>query len=125
MADVRKQAATVRRYLEALDRHKPKRGRKRTPESIRKRLKGIDEKARTAPALQRLQLTQERLDLEKELETIKAKSDLSRLEVEFAKVAKSYSEAKGISYSAWREQGVSAEVLRKAGVPRTRRTAKS
>ena len=33
----------MRRYLEALELHKPKRGRKRTTESIEKRLKSIEE----------------------------------------------------------------------------------
>ena len=38
-----------------------------------------------------------------------------------SQVAKSYSERKGISYSAWREIGVSADVLRRAGIAQTRR----
>jgi hypothetical protein len=33
-------------------------------------------------------------------------------------VAKSYSAKKGISYGAWREFGVSPEVLKKAGISR-------
>jgi hypothetical protein len=119
--DVRKQAGVVRRYLEALQRHKPKRGLKRTPDSIRKRIAKIDSQLKDAPALQSLQLVQEKLDLQQELDRLKTKSDLGKVEAEFVKVAKSYSEHKGISYTAWREAGVSAEVLRKAGIPRTRR----
>lgn len=38
----REQGRAVRRYLEALEAHKPKRGRKRTPESMQKRLDRID-----------------------------------------------------------------------------------
>lgn len=121
--DIRKQAGVVRRYLDALQQHKPKRGRKRTPESIKKRLTTIDKKVEDAPPIQKLQLVQERLDLQRDLENLQAKSDLSKLESEFAKVAKSYSEHKEISYTAWRELGVPPDVLRKAGVPRTRRTA--
>ena len=36
----------------------------------------------------------------------------------FVKVAKGYAERKGISYAAWRELGVSPDVLRKAGIGR-------
>ncbi len=38
LAEGREQGGVVRRYLEALESHRPKRGRKRTPESIAKRL---------------------------------------------------------------------------------------
>ena len=34
------------------------------------------------------------------------------------KVAKAYSQRKGIEYASWRELGVSAEVLKRAGVSR-------
>ena len=39
LAAGRNEGRAVRRYLEALEAHKPKRGRKRTPESIEKRLR--------------------------------------------------------------------------------------
>ena len=38
----RDEGRSVRRYLEALEAHKPRRGRKRTPESIKKRLAAIE-----------------------------------------------------------------------------------
>ena len=44
--------------------------------------------------------------------------DLTALEKDFVKSAKSYSQRKGITYGAWREFGVPAEVLRKAGISR-------
>jgi hypothetical protein len=44
LAEGREQGRAVRRYLEALEAHKPKRGRKRTPESVQKRLAAIEEK---------------------------------------------------------------------------------
>jgi hypothetical protein len=47
-------------------------------------------------------------------------ASLGTLEKSFVKVVKLYSEAKGISYSTWREVGVSAEVLGRGGVARTR-----
>ena len=68
LAEGRNQGRAVRRYLEALDAHKPKRGRKRTPESMQKRLDRIDVELVSADPLKRLQLIQERLDLKRELE---------------------------------------------------------
>ena len=122
--ETRKATSAVRRYLEALDNHRPKRGRKRTADSVRKRLDAIEQQIATVPALQRLRLIQERLDLQDELQMMKAASDLGKLEADFIEAAKDYSEAKGITYTAWRELGISADVLRKAGVPRTRRASR-
>ena len=45
----------VRKYLEALEAHKPKRGRKRTPDSIKKRLNAIEAKLADADPLTRAQ----------------------------------------------------------------------
>jgi hypothetical protein len=47
------------------------------------------------------------------------KVDLSALEKDFTKVAKDYSASKGLTYDAWRKVGVSAEVLKKAGITRS------
>lgn len=119
LAEGRNQGRSVRRYLEALEAHKPKRGRKRTTESMQKRLDRIDVELAKADPLKRLQLIQERLDLKSELESAGAKVDLSGLEAEFVAAAAAYSERKGISYAAWRELGVEAAVLKKAGVSRS------
>lgn len=118
LAEGREQGRAVRRYLEALDAHKPKRGRKRTPESIKKRLDQIEDELATASPLKRLQLTQERLDLNAELARADDTQDLSQLEDDFVKAARAYSERKGISYAAWRELGVPASVLKRAGISR-------
>src|SRR5438445_9148643 len=118
LAEGREQGRAVRRYLEALEAHKPKRGRKRTPESIKKRLASIDQQISTADPLSRLQLTQERMDLERELAQKGQKVDLQGLEKEFVAAAGPYGERKGISYAAWRAAGVDPGVLRKAGIRR-------
>ncbi len=83
LAEGRNQGRAVRRYLEALEAHKPKRGRKRTPESIQKRLARIEVDLASADPLKRLQLIQERLDLQNELEHANTKVDLTELEAEF------------------------------------------
>ena len=119
LAEGRNQGRSVRRYLEALDAHKPKRGRKRTPESMQKRLDRIDVELATADPLKRLQLIQERLDLTAELDATNEKVDLSGLEKEFIAAAAAYSARKGISYAAWRELGVEPAVLKKAGISRS------
>lgn len=118
LAEGRNQGRAVRRYLEALDAHKPKRGRKRTPDSIRKRVARIESDLPNADALTKLQLIQERLDLQAELEAIENKADLAELEQGFVEAAGPYSARKGISYAAWRELGVEPAVLKRAGISR-------
>ncbi len=116
----REESRAVRRYLEALEAHKPKRGRKRTTESIQARLRQIDDRISAADPLTRVHLVQERLNLETELANKEEAVDLKALEEGFVEAAKSYGERKGITYAAWRAAGVDANVLRKAGIPRTR-----
>jgi len=120
LAEGRNHARVVGRYLEALEANKPRRGRKRTVESVKKRLTTVGDELTDATGLTRLNLLQERRDLEVELATMQAGApDLSGLEKEFVKVAKSYSTKKGISYGAWREFGVPPETLKKAGISRS------
>src|SRR5688572_10485231 len=118
LAEGRNQGRAVRRYLEAVDAHKPKRGRKRTPDSMQKRLDRIDTELLSADPLKRLQLIQERLDLKQELDSAGRTVDLSGLEQGFVDAAAAYSKRKGISYAAWRELGVEPAVLKRAGIGR-------
>ena len=118
LAEGRAEGRAVKAYLEALEQNRPKRGRKRTPESIKKRLSVIESSLDEASPIQRLQLIQERMDLGKELATIDTKIDLTALEQGFVKTAGGYSQRKGISYAAWRELGVPADVLKRANVAR-------
>jgi uncharacterized protein YicC (UPF0701 family) len=119
LAEGRELGRAVRRYLDALDQNRPRRGRKRTTESIKRRLDAIAKQLSDASPLQRLQLVQERMDLKAELEQLGTKVDLSALERDFAQVARDYAERKGISYAAWRELGVPADVLKRAGIGRS------
>jgi len=118
LAEGRDQGRAVRRYLEALEANKPRRGRKRSPESMKKRLAVIDDEIAAADPLKRLHLVQERLDLQSALEASESNVDLAQLEKDFVKSAAPYSERKNISYSAWRELGVATDVLDKAGITR-------
>ena len=114
----RNQGRAVRSYLEGLEASKPKRGRKRTRDTVAKRIDAIEGELASAKALQRLELIQERIDLTQELETFDEKVDLTELETSFIQVAKGYAERRGISYAAFRELGVEARVLKQAGISR-------
>jgi hypothetical protein len=118
LAAGRTEGRAVREYLDALRSNKPKRGRKRTPDSIKARLAKIDDELAVADPLEELRLLQERRNLTTELEGMGAQVDMAALEAEFVKVAKSYSERQGISYATWREVGVEAAVLKAAGIGR-------
>jgi len=119
LAKGRAEGRVVRAYLEALRANRPKRGRKRTPDSIKARLETIEDELPNAAPVDELLLVQERRDLEAELEQLKQKVDLSGLEDEFVQVAKSYSDSKQLSYAAWREVGVPPAVLKRAGISRS------
>ena len=121
LAAGRDEARQVKAYLEALEATAPKRrGRRRTKDSIGSRLKAIDAAMADASALGRLQLLQERTDLEAELATLETSPvDLTKLRSAFIKVARSYGERKGITYATWRAVGVDAATLKAAGITRT------
>ncbi len=120
LAKGREEGRIVRQYLEALESTKPRRGRKRTPDSIKKRLAAIETALPDADPLARLHLIEEKQRLQSELSQTGKTVDLASLEKAFVKVARPYGERKGISYSAWRAVGVSAAVLQQAKIPRTR-----
>ena len=119
LAQGRNESRVVSRYLEALVAGKGKRGRKRTPESVGMQIARIDKEIATVAPIRRLELTQKRIDLVAERERLTTRVDLTGLEKEFVKVAKTYARRNGIGYNAFRELGVSAEVLKRAGVGRT------
>ncbi len=114
----------MRRYLVALDAAKPRRGRAPNPKNLKAKLDEIDAKLADADPLQKVHLIQERKNLQKRLAGAAADtgSDLPKLEKEFIEVAAEYGERKEIDYSTWREAGVPAEVLSKAGIHWSRRS---
>jgi len=119
LAQGRLESKVVREYLEALRNSKPKRGRKRSAETIQKRLDKIETELASADPLTELLLVQERRDLQDEFENLGSGNDLSDAENAFVSIAKSYSERRHISYATWREIGVDAAVLKRAGIPRS------
>jgi len=115
----RAEGRVVRDYLEALRSNKPKRGRKRTGDSINKRLAAIEAELPSASAIEELQLIQERRDLNDELASLGSGIDVGEIEDQFVAVAKGYGDRKGISYASWRDVGVSAATLKRAGISRS------
>lgn len=118
LAKGRMEGRVVRDYLEGLRATKPKRGRKRTVDSINKRLAAIETELADANPLDELLLVQERRDLQAELAAKSDAIDMDALEEAFIAIAKSYSSSKSISYSSWREVGVPADTLTRAGITR-------
>src|SRR3974390_2460234 len=85
LAQGRREARIVGKYLEAISAGKGKRGRKRTPESINMQITKIDREMAAAPALRRLELTQKRNDLAAERDRLSARVDMAALEQDFIK----------------------------------------
>jgi len=119
LARGRSEGRIVKDYLEALRSNRPKRGRKRTPESIDRRLASVEQQLEEANPLNELKLMQERRDLVAERNSLTNTVDISAVEDQFVDIAKDYSARQGISYATWREFGVPASVLRRAGVSRS------
>lgn len=115
----RTESRAIKAYLEALGRRSP--GRPVTKDSLKAQLERINQKLENAETLKSVELVQKRIDVEAALSSLESADDFAALESAFVKNAKSYSDRKGITYTAWREIGVPAATLRAAGVPETRR----
>ena len=122
LAEGREQGRAIRRYLDALARQKPRRGRRRTVESANRQLRETVDQLSTASSLARVELVQRRIDLEAEMANMgqDGGGDLTELEAGFVAAAKSYSERKGITVQAWLQGGVPRSVLRQAGLTSAR-----
>lgn len=120
LAKGRREARAIKSYLKALADKKP--GRPVTKESLNKRLETVNRKIDESDnPLAQVELIQSRIDIEQALANLEEAEDMESLEADFVEHAASYSERKGISYTAWREYGVPAKVLRAAGIKETRR----
>lgn len=122
LAAGRQQGAAVRSYLNALDRQMQegsRRGPRFDPDKARARLTAIEAEEASADPLARLLLIQERLDLTARLDAVGDTGDPVDDTVDgFVANAADWAARKGITYKAFREFGVPADVLKAAGVPR-------
>jgi hypothetical protein len=120
LAQGRKEARAIKSYLQALEARRP--GRPVSKESLQKRMERVSEKLETSDnPLEVVELIQSKIDIERSLADLVNARDLDSLEAGFIENVASYSERKGVSYTAWREFGVPASILRKAGIKETRR----
>ena len=115
------EVTAIREYLKALEQNAPRRGRKRTPDGIRRQLAAVAAEMEGATVTRQLDMVQQRIDLETELEALEQAGsiDLSALEANFVDHAAAYGGRRGISYAAGREVGVSAATLKAAGIRRS------
>lgn len=122
LAEGRTMSATVDRYITYINMPKT-RGRKVPLAELRRRREAARETVRTATGVAKLTAAQDARDLEARIATLEAASNGTngaKLEADFIKVAKRFGAARSVGYGAYREAGVSAVVLKKAGVARTR-----
>jgi hypothetical protein len=120
LSEGRRQSRAIKGYLSAVTSRRP--GRPTTKESLSERLDRVQAKiAASDDPLETVELIQSRLDIEQALSDMDSQEDLEALEAEFIEHVAAYSERKGISYTAWREYGVPAKVLKSAGIKETRR----
>lgn len=108
----------VEKYLELLDAGGGSSSAK--PKEVERKLNQINKKLRSAKGVKRLNLLQQREDIAR----VRASAQRSlAAEAEFVDLLAHYAEQTGTSYTTLREFGLSRELLVRAGVPRTRRTA--
>lgn len=120
LAQGRKEARAIKSYLDALNSRRP--GRPATKESLQARLEAVTDNLDDEPnTLKQVELFQRKLDIEEQLSDLDGAVDIDELEKAFVNNAKSYSERKDITYTAWRDFGVPAATLKRAGIPETRR----
>lgn len=121
LAEGRTMSAVVDRYLSAVNTPK-RRGRKVSKAALVQRLGDSRAKAKSAKGVDRVLAAQEVRDLELRIANIETATggDIKSLESAFVKIARRFGENRGIGYGAWRDAGVPAVVLKKAGVARTR-----
>lgn len=120
LAEGRSQSRAIKAYLSTLHSKRP--GRPVTQESLRSRLDRVSKQiSESNDPLESVKLVQTKLDIEAQLARMGGSQTTDELEKGFIQYAKGYSERKGISYTAWRQIGVPAAVLRQAGIKETRR----
>jgi len=122
LAEGRTMSATVDRYLSSVNTPK-RRGRKVSRTSLQQRLSDAQSRLKTATGVDKVLAAQEVRDLQSRIASLDATGsggDLKSLETAFVKIAKQFGENRGIGYGAWRDAGVPAPVLKRAGIARTR-----
>ena len=121
LSEGRAMSSTVDRYLAEL--HTPKRrGRKVSRATLVQRLASARTRAKSSTGIERVLAAQAIRDLEEKIAAFDADGtrDRKSLEAAFGSIATKFSDRRGIGYGAWRDAGVAPEVLKRAGIARTR-----
>lgn len=119
------ESQAIRRYLDVLESKSERTGRRVSPQAMEAKLEQVEvDLTNGARSLKRLELIQRRRALRDALAS-SAEVDVESLEESFVEVAASFSERRGIAYASWREFGVPAGVLKRAGIqaPRSMTTS--
>ena len=118
LAQGRRESRAIKGYLRAIAGRKP--GRPPSPDRLKQKIEDLGTKIDAeADPLKAVELRQDRIDAQQQLEQLEAQADLDELESGFVEYAAGFSQRKGISYAAWREQGVPASVLKQANIRRS------
>lgn len=114
----RSASACVKRYLELQSPRLRRRGSPADLGATREQLELVEaEIPLTVDPLTRVLLHQRAIDLKAKLEEMETtEADFEQIEEEFIENVARWAEQKKISYSALREAGVPAQILRKAGM---------
>ena len=114
-------SATVDRYLAVINTPQ-RRGRKVSKATLQQRLAAAETRLKSATGVEKVLAAQEVRDLRARLSRMNLAGtvDVKTLESAYVKIAKQFGENRGITYGAWRDAGVPAVVLKRAGVARTR-----
>ena len=92
-------AAAVRDYLDALESSRPKRARQVTPEKLQERRADINSQLGSVniKPIKRLELMQQRRDIDAQFTAIADEPDMSAVEAGFVEHAPNYGQRKGIT----------------------------
>lgn len=108
----------IKRYLQMIETEKARRP-SRSATDIDRDLAQVELDLPDAGPVQRVLLYQTRIDLRAERAAAGSDQvDVEVAEADFVEHVSAYSAAKGITYAAWREFGVPADVLRRGGMDR-------
>lgn len=118
LLDAKAEGTNVSNYLRALQSKKS--GRKRNPDVVVKRIASLQESVKTTTGIRQLLAVQKIRDLRRDLENVSDAGNFAAFEKQFIACAASYSKRRGVEYGTWREVGVSAAVLRAAGISQQR-----
>ena len=110
------EATAISDYLEALDARRTHGRRRRGLRNMADRLEKVKSTVDAATPLKRVQLIQERMDLEHDIAILSGEMNIKTQEDAFVDVVEAYSNRKRIEYATWRSLGVPAAVLKRGNL---------